>query len=109
MKQIHVSDHALMRYLERVEGLNVEAIRNVIRAVCTDAAKVGLNKTMCDGFIYALKYNNGIPAVSTIYPDDGNEPIKPPRGHSKPRNDWNLPRLEVGKIRARKAKGGRRP
>ena len=36
-----VTDHALVRYLERSRGLNVEAIRREIAQACVAAVRVG--------------------------------------------------------------------
>jgi hypothetical protein len=36
-----VSDHALLRYLERAGGFDVEGLRQEIAKACADAAKAG--------------------------------------------------------------------
>lgn len=35
---IHISDHALIRYLERVHGVDIDAFRDALRAEVSDAA-----------------------------------------------------------------------
>jgi hypothetical protein len=45
--RIGVTDHAVIRWLERVQGIDPEAIREQIRAVCAEAIEAGavsLNK-----------------------------------------------------------------
>lgn len=52
---IRVTDHALLRHLERVEGIDVDAIRVKIAAkVDTTAAHVGVTGVLVDGFRYVL-------------------------------------------------------
>ncbi|WP_162246408.1 MULTISPECIES: hypothetical protein [unclassified Mesorhizobium] len=34
MSDIHVSDHAVLRYLERVVGLDIDSLRSEIAATC---------------------------------------------------------------------------
>lgn len=40
---IHVTDHAVLRYLERAIGLNIEAVRQHIAGVCGTPAAFGVS------------------------------------------------------------------
>lgn len=41
MTEIHVSDHAVLRYLERAHGLDVDAIRQHMAGLSVNAARLG--------------------------------------------------------------------
>ncbi len=49
---ITVTDHAVLRYLERVLGMNVSAIREQIKDDCRAAIAVGACSLKKDGFQY---------------------------------------------------------
>lgn len=49
---ITVTDHAVVRYLERVLGMNVGAIREQIEDDCRAAMSVGAASLKKDGFQY---------------------------------------------------------
>jgi len=65
-----VSDHAVVRYMERVMGVDVEAVRNLIAAEVETAVAVGACGLKKDGFTFRLDGEN----VVTVY-----------RTHSDPR------------------------
>lgn len=46
---IHVTAHALLRYLERVKGVDVEGARAHIAAVCGPAAALGAKNRQLGG------------------------------------------------------------
>ena len=69
---VHITDHAVIRYLERVRGVDIEAVRREIRAKVTLAQDYpGATGILVDGFRYALA--NG--AVVTIH-DIGQSPAR---------------------------------
>lgn len=49
-----VSDHAILRYLERVRGLDVESIRAEIIGIVRPAAGVSAKRLSVGGFTYIL-------------------------------------------------------
>jgi hypothetical protein len=49
MKRIRVSDHAVLRWLERAEGLDVEKVRRKIRRLAYNAAEKGANAVKIGG------------------------------------------------------------
>ena len=52
-----VSDHALVRYLERIKGIDVEAIREEIWQQCQHAANLGATGFRVNGAFF--NFHNG--------------------------------------------------
>lgn len=50
----HVSDHALIRYFERVLGIDVEHHRRVVGRKVDRAIEMGASGVQIDGFSYKL-------------------------------------------------------
>ena len=69
-----VTDHAIVRYLERVQGWNIEMVREHIADLTCAAIEVGASAKIIDGFAY--KFTNG--RVVTIMPVGE---IKDPANH----------------------------
>jgi hypothetical protein len=60
------SDHAVVRYLERVHGMDIGAVRETIKMNCeTGAAVIGEKLRGQDGFLYCVN-NDGF--VTTVLP-----------------------------------------
>jgi hypothetical protein len=55
---LFVTDHALVRWMERVHGIDFTSFRNEIATTCDDAFKVGASKVMVDGFTYVIDGNS---------------------------------------------------
>lgn len=53
--RIPVSDHAMLRYLERVQGLDIERLRREIGARVDHAAAQGACGIIIDGFSYKIE------------------------------------------------------
>ena len=67
---LHITDHAVIRYLERVRGVNIEAVRREISAkIALIQDYPGATGILVDGFRYVVA--NG--AILTIH-DIGNPP-----------------------------------
>ena len=62
---IRVSDHAVLRYLERGMALNVEAVREHIAAVCSTPAAFGAVAVRAEGLRFELANN----VCVTVRPD----------------------------------------
>lgn len=60
----HVTDHALLRYFERVLGLDIEAQRRQVGLMVDRAAQAGACGVIIDGHVY--KIADG--AVITVRP-----------------------------------------
>ena len=50
----HVTDHAVLRYLERVKGLDIDAIRLELGHVVDRAIELGAGAAVVDGVKYVL-------------------------------------------------------
>lgn len=64
---LHVSDHALVRYLERVVGVNVDGLRARIIKRANVAAVHGADAVTIEGVRYCIR--NGV--VTTVTPPRG--------------------------------------
>lgn len=60
--RVSVSDHAVLRYFERVQGIDIERIRREIGARVDHAAEQGACGIIIDGFSYRIADNT----VTTI-------------------------------------------
>lgn len=50
-----VTDHAVLRFLERRHGLDVEAIRSEIQTICTTGVRFGAAKVIADGMKFIIQ------------------------------------------------------
>lgn len=50
----HVTDHAVLRYLERVKGLDIDAVRLELGHVVDRAVELGAGAAVIDGIRYVL-------------------------------------------------------
>ncbi len=86
---VDVSDHALLRYLERVKGIDVEAARAEVIAIVKVAASLGNRTAARDGHVYVI---DGC-WVTTVMPKGGNV-----RGIVRPRGPFgDLQRMRAGR------------
>lgn len=53
-RSVNVTDRAVLRYLERVMGFDIEKVREHIRGVTLDAIEAGATSKIVDGFAYEL-------------------------------------------------------
>lgn len=60
----NVSDHAVLRYLERVQGFDVEEVRRQIAATCARGVELGALAVTSNGFRYTLRGD----VVTTVMP-----------------------------------------
>ena len=72
-----VSDHAIVRYLERVEGFDIAALRQTIARRVDYAASLGATAVIIDGFRYVFAVDDGgAPIVVTVEPQGMEAPIR---------------------------------
>lgn len=64
----HVSDHAIVRYLERVHGYDIEALRLSIARRVDPAASMGASGVVIDGFVFKVRRDQHGPVVTTVLP-----------------------------------------
>lgn len=50
----HISDHAMLRYLERVVGIDVQSHRHEVEAIVAQAVELGACGLVHDGWRYAI-------------------------------------------------------
>ncbi len=50
----HVTDHAVLRYLERAKGIDIEAVRLELGHVVDRAVELGAGGAIIDGIRYVL-------------------------------------------------------
>lgn len=62
---IRVTDHCVLRYLERAMGLNIELVRQHILTVCAAPASYGAVCVRSEG----LRFEIAAGAVTTVTPD----------------------------------------
>jgi hypothetical protein len=65
---LRVTDHAVLRYLERVRGLDVEAIRQHIAKVCAGPAAMGASAVRAEGVKFCI--SSTTKTVMTVAPDN---------------------------------------
>lgn len=75
---IRVSDHAVLRYMERSMGLNVDLVRQHIADICSGAAAVGAVCVRSEG----LRFEIGKNVVITVRPD-GQSPSRTDRDRNQ--------------------------
>ncbi|MCB1395930.1 MAG: hypothetical protein KDJ98_08150 [Rhodobacteraceae bacterium] len=64
----HVTDHAVLRYLERVAGVDIEAIRCRIGRAVDRAALPGATGVVIEGMSYRLQHADDRAIVVTVRP-----------------------------------------
>ncbi|TXH51319.1 MAG: hypothetical protein E6Q97_18670 [Desulfurellales bacterium] len=107
--RVVVSDHAVVRYLERVMGFDFAPIRDEILAKVNEGALAGARRINVDGFTYQLTKDEQKIVVATVHASEGYYPKKVGKGESRkgPRPDWATPLRERRAIAHRKNGGGR--
>jgi hypothetical protein len=62
-----VTDHAVVRYLERVQGYGIDALRIAIGRRVEEAVALGASAVTIEGFTYVLNTDaTGHPIVATV-------------------------------------------
>lgn len=61
-----VSDHAVLRYLERVGGFEIDALRAQIAERVDAAAQIGATAVVIDGFHFVIRRSPMGPVVTTV-------------------------------------------
>lgn len=80
-RRVIVTNHALLRYLERVGGFDIEGLRRAIEQQIEAKTPEGASAIILDGHRYVLR--DGGPAarlVVTVMPQDCSLGMERPRG-----------------------------
>lgn len=64
MSEVRVTDHAVLRYLERVDGVDVEAVRQRIAEQCTRGGEADAWSVRCGAARFVIVRNV---VVSTLH------------------------------------------
>lgn len=78
-----VTDHALVRYLERVCGIELDGYRREIEARTAHAVEVGACGLISEGWRYVIVDGR----IVTISPRDDDPPSRPPRPSREERGE----------------------
>jgi len=71
-KPLHpVTDHAVLRYLERVEGIDIEAVRRTIGRTVDRAVRMGACGVQAGGVTYRLEGGVVVTVLETNRPERG--------------------------------------
>lgn len=76
-----ITDHAVVRYLERVKGIDVEAVRSEIAEIVGRGVQLGAQSVLLDGMRYRLEGNYVVtvveekvgPALPRMKPEEDSE------------------------------------
>lgn len=68
-RRAHVTDHALVRYLERVEGIDMDAVRKTIETTVQRGIDSGADGVRLNGIRFALQ-NDAVVTVTRIHHPD---------------------------------------
>lgn len=68
IEPIRVTEHAILRYLERAMGFNIEGVRQHIAGVCEGPAAIGAVCVRSEGLRFEIVNNT----VLTVVPDRQN-------------------------------------
>ena len=73
MKPLHITDHALIRYIERVYGIDLDPIKAEIAGKLASSIKVGAASVKIDGITYCMVLNPGSVTLTTVI--DGRQSV----------------------------------
>lgn len=66
MPKVRVSDHAMVRYLERVGGFDMTRLRAELEARVAATYVLGAPAVVIDGFRFAVRVDQHGPVVTTV-------------------------------------------
>jgi len=69
MLPVHVTDHAIIRYLERAHGLDVDAVRRHLAGRLVTGARLGAIGVTIDNVKLVLQHHDqGVTVVTALLP-----------------------------------------
>ena len=74
------SDHAVVRYLERVKGMDIDAVRREIGRVVDQGLEAGACGVISGGFVYRIEGGCVVTVTRQNTPPPGRRRRKPPHG-----------------------------
>ncbi len=94
-----ISDHVLLRYMERMLGVDVAGFRQRLHDQLEPAAMAGATQIEVAGAVFRFQHNAHESVASTMWPSDSPRLRQSPRESRQDSKDYN-------KIMARKRRGG---
>ena len=76
---VEVTDHAVVRWLERAKGIDVAALRREIADLCEPAMLLGAVSVRVSGVKFQLAGNRVCTVVRTKSPENRHAPVLEPR------------------------------
>jgi hypothetical protein len=67
-RRVIVSDHAIVRYLERIGGFDIEKLRREIATRLQPAADAGAGAVVIEGHSFLIDHDERDPVVVTVLP-----------------------------------------
>lgn len=90
--RLRVSDHAVLRYLERVGGFDIERLRQAIARRVETAVQAGACGVVVDGWSFRIADGPHGPVVTTVIDADGRRGSAPAgEGAQVPAGDGDDP------------------
>lgn len=87
MHRVRVTDHAVLRWLERIEGVNVDAIRRRIAKAVHRGAGQRAEGVQIDGVTFKLQYEISETVVTTTHSPHPRPHLAEPRLSADERED----------------------
>lgn len=84
---VEISSHALLRYMERVRGIDVDSYRKEFLERIRPAAEAGASRVLMDGLVWVIDTGK----VVTVHRPSVRKPKKAPKG--RPRKTVSLESL----------------
>lgn len=78
-RPVEVSDHAVLRYLERVGGFEIEALRQNIASHIQASAPDGACSIVVDGFRFVIRSDGHTRVETTVLRREWDGPAHPER------------------------------
>lgn len=66
---VEVTDHAVLRYLERAQGLDIEGLRSEIRQIVLKGAELGASAVHYEGMRFVLRNNSVTTVLNRVRPE----------------------------------------
>jgi hypothetical protein len=90
-KIFRISDHVMLRYMERALGVDIEAFRKKLQAQLEPAGRLGAKSFETGGMIFKFGHSPHEISVSTMWPADSPVPkLHPPRASKLSREAMNI-------------------
>lgn len=83
-RRVRISDHAMLRYLERVGGFDIEGLRKSISDRVTAATVPGQVGVTIDGYSFRIGEDDWGQVVTTVLNAEGSTSILRPKSGGRP-------------------------